>query len=234
LNIFRALYYPFRGQKWFLKLLIGAVISVIPVFNIVVEGYANEVTRQVAEGREASPPKWRRFGTYFVEGVSQWISRIVHFGLIIALLILLWVPFLNLPERRVGEGAPWLELLKWGLISLALMGCIGVFILVLGVWMGFYLMASDIRYSTGEARFGQLFEIKQNVAYFSSHRFKIIRTWVVATLFWGMLTLVSSLFGLIPVPGVGEVLGVIFWLSNGFIIKMFTAHLHGQVAFETL
>ena len=237
MRLLRAIHYPFRGEKWFKKLLTGAIISVIPLVNIIVEGYANDVTRQIAEGREASPPRWGKFGGYFIEGVSQWVSRIFHYGLVLGLLILLWAPFLNLPERRVGTPGSFeerLELLKWGLISLGLMGCIGLFILVVAVWMGFYLMASDIRYSTGEARFGQLFEVKQNVNYFRAHRFKIIGAWIVATVFWGLLTLISSTFVLIPFPYVGEVLGAIFWLSNGFIIKMFTAHIHGQVAFETL
>lgn len=234
MNFARAAYYPFHGDKWFKRLLIGAIFSVIPIVNLMIEGYANEVTRQVARGNDGTSPPWKHLGRYFIEGTSQWIARVVHFGLLLAVGILLRLPFLRLPRRVVGIDGPIEELARWRFVSITSTACITLFILVLAVWLGFYLLASDIRYSTGESRFSQLFEIKQNVQYFAQHRGKIIFAWFSSTAFWLTLTLISLMFGAIPIPILSETFAVVFFLTNGFILRIFTAHIHGQVALQTM
>lgn len=232
MNFVRAIYYPFHGDKWFKRLLIGAVISIIPVANLMIEGYANEVTRRVARGDDGTSPPWNKIPRYFVEGTSQWIARVLHFGLLLGIGLLIRIPLVGAVVNRF-EG-PLFAALRASMPALIAMSCVTLFILIVAVWLGFYLLASDIRYSTGESRFIQLFEVKKNIAYFSAYRGKIMFAWFSSTVLWALLTLISLALGAILIPVVRETFAVIFFLINGFMLRMFTAHIHGQVAQQTM
>ncbi len=235
MNYVRATYYPFHGEKWFKRLLIGAIISVIPVVNfLIIEGYANEVTRRVARGDDGSSPEWDSFGRYLIEGLSQWFARFVHFGLLIIVGVIFRIPLLSAVMARVPSTTPLFQAIRASMPLLIALSCLTLFILIVTLWLAFYLLASDIRYSTGESRFAQLFEVRKNIQYFSRHRGKIMLAWISSTLFWVLLTLISFGIGIVPIPAVSETLAVVFFFTNGFMLKIFTAHIYGQVAQKTI
>ena len=48
MQIGKAFTYPFEDAKWASKLLIGALISVVPILNIAWGGYTCEIIRRVS------------------------------------------------------------------------------------------------------------------------------------------------------------------------------------------
>lgn len=67
----RAFTYVFQDPKWVSKLLIGALLLLIPIFGwLVVFGFAMRITKQVAtSGTDLPLPEWEDLGGLFVDGL---------------------------------------------------------------------------------------------------------------------------------------------------------------------
>ena len=57
LDISRAIQHPFEDQTWINKILIGALIGIVPILGFATIGYMIEVLRNNAEGRELPLPE---------------------------------------------------------------------------------------------------------------------------------------------------------------------------------
>ena len=78
MDIERALRYQFEDPSWVTKLLIGAVIGLVPIANFAQQGYAIEVIRRVA-GEDHEPlPAWDDFGRYFVRGAGVALAGVIY------------------------------------------------------------------------------------------------------------------------------------------------------------
>jgi len=69
--------YIFDDPDWVSKVLIGGILSLIPVVNLVVIGYALKALKNVAEGAEHPLPAWDDFGDYFVKGLVSALGALV-------------------------------------------------------------------------------------------------------------------------------------------------------------
>ena len=86
MDVGRAFSYPFRDPAWIKKVLIGAVLLIIPIFGILtLVGYGMQIMRNVVSGSDETLPEWADIGTYFVDGVKAFIVGL--FWSIPALLI---------------------------------------------------------------------------------------------------------------------------------------------------
>ena len=80
--------YVFDDKDWVTKLLIGGLLSLIPVVNLVVVGYALNALKNVAEGAEQPLPAWDDFGDYFMKGLISVLGAMVWALPIIVLAIM--------------------------------------------------------------------------------------------------------------------------------------------------
>lgn len=69
--------YVFDDQDWVSKVLIGGILSLIPVVNLVVIGYALKALKNAAEGAEHPLPAWDNFGDYFVKGLISAVGSMI-------------------------------------------------------------------------------------------------------------------------------------------------------------
>ena len=70
MDVGRAFGFLFQDQRWVAKILLAAVMLVIPIFGwLVLFGYAMRITRQVAAGTDLPLPEWEDWGGLFVEGL---------------------------------------------------------------------------------------------------------------------------------------------------------------------
>jgi len=79
--------YPFDDPKWGEKFLIGSALSLVPIINFFVAGYALESTRAGIRG-EMTLPDWEDWGAKFVQGFILFIIGLIYM-LIPGLLMLL-------------------------------------------------------------------------------------------------------------------------------------------------
>jgi hypothetical protein len=63
-----------RDEKWLTKVLIGGIVSLIPIVNFAVLGYALAVLKNVAEGQDVPLPDWSDFGNLFVKGLMGFVG----------------------------------------------------------------------------------------------------------------------------------------------------------------
>lgn len=78
MDVGRAFQYIADDEKWLKKLLIGMVVSLIPILNFAAFGYAVQVTRNVAAGMERPLPDWDRLGHYLKNGLRIVIAFFVY------------------------------------------------------------------------------------------------------------------------------------------------------------
>ncbi|HEX6291992.1 MAG TPA: DUF4013 domain-containing protein [Herpetosiphonaceae bacterium] len=68
MDLKRGLSYPTLDPEWVVKVLIGTLISIIPILNFVAIGYTMDTTRNVYHGRDTPLPEWNDFGGQFIRG----------------------------------------------------------------------------------------------------------------------------------------------------------------------
>ncbi len=69
MDIGRAYTFIMSDPKWIAKVLIGAAVSLVPILNFALYGYALAVLKRVYQGTDLPLPEWDDFGDYFVRGL---------------------------------------------------------------------------------------------------------------------------------------------------------------------
>jgi hypothetical protein len=79
MDIGRSFTYMFEDQDWIKKILIGGVVSLIPIVNFAAFGYFIEALKNTAEGRELPLPEWGDdFGGKFMKGLMAAIASFLY------------------------------------------------------------------------------------------------------------------------------------------------------------
>ncbi len=78
MDIGKAFSYVTNDPDWLKKILIGGIISMIPVINFASMGYVVEVIRRVANDDPYPLPDWDNFGVYFSEGFKVFVGLFVY------------------------------------------------------------------------------------------------------------------------------------------------------------
>ena len=182
--------YVFRDEKWLTKVLIGGIVSAIPVAGLAAIGYVLRTLRNVATGDVRPLPDWGEFGDHFVKGLMVFTA-----GLIYAIPVILLAAIAAIVAAVAGVGSDQATLagvlLIGGLAALA-----GVYTLVLALW----LPAATASYSlSGE--FGDLFAFARIWALIarnpSSYIVALLVAWLaalVASAVGGILCGIGTLF----------------------------------------
>lgn len=77
-DIARSFTFFLDDPEWIKKLLIGALISLIPlVGGFIIFGWALAVTRNVYHGQDNRIPEWDDIGGYLVKGLVAWIGAFI-------------------------------------------------------------------------------------------------------------------------------------------------------------
>ncbi len=81
--------FPFKDEKWIEKIVIAAVISIIPIIGwFALLGWAIEIGRRVINGDEEVLADWSDFGGLLTLGFKAWLAALV-FSIP---LIIVWIP----------------------------------------------------------------------------------------------------------------------------------------------
>ena len=74
----KAFGYVFEEDDWITKFLIGALVSLIPIINLVGYGYVIQVIKNVRDGDDQPLAEWDRFGDYFMDGLKFFIGVLIY------------------------------------------------------------------------------------------------------------------------------------------------------------
>lgn len=213
MDLARSFTYVFEDADWVKKILIAALVSLIPIVGwFVVGGWALEITRRVAQGEGEALPDWGDFGAYLARGVKGWVVGLVY-GLPLGVVWLCQVIFglLGNPDVVGYDTAQSLAPLV-GLVGL----CLGCLSFLYSIVMGLILPAALAKFvvegdSIGAGlRFGEVFAL--------------VREHLTAYL----LVLVGSFIaGLLS--GVGVIACGVGVLLTSVYAVVVMGHLYGQV-----
>ncbi len=224
MEIGKAFTFIFEDKRWVSKMLLGWLVSIVPILNFAFTGYVTQTIRNV-EQKEIEPlPEWDDFGKKFMLGLYVWLASLIY-----ALPILL-LSFVFLAPLLVGSNSGSNSDLVGSLFAGAgiIFTCFAfLYVLALSLLMP----AANINLARKET-FGSLFDLKEFWRIFSRNMGDYLVAWIM-TLIWSVVIgLVGGLLitALAIIPCVGWVIGFVLGGLIGVIIPVVYAHLFGQVA----
>jgi len=209
-DIGRAFSFVFEDANWVKKILIGGLISLVPLLGgMVTYGYMLEIVRRAYEGSGDELPEWDDFGGYLLRGLILFAALLIWFLPVIVLLGCVVGLLIAATDTSDNDGVAVIS-------SLVLFGVVSVLILVIVVWSVVFLPILAGRYAV-ERRFGALFE-------FGEIWSEVRRAGAVPLLLLFVTYLAASMIGQLGI--IACFIGVIF---TAFYSNLVIAHGAGQV-----
>jgi len=203
--------YVFEDDKWVTKVLIGGLVSLIPIVNLAVIGYALRTLKNVAEGQERPLPEWDDFGTFFVKGLLAVVAVLIY-----SIPVILLSALGGIISGIASSGGQ--DVSGAAGLCVASLSCLSVlYAIVLALW----LPATAVEYAMA-GDFGAFFRFGEAWGLISHNLGGYIVALVIA---W----LASMIAGL-----VGAVLCLVGTLFTSFWATLVAVHLLGQLRRETI
>ena len=220
MDIGSAFTYMFEDENWIKKILIGGIISLVPIVNFAAMGYVVEVIRNVRDGRPTPLPEWDQFGQMWMSGLWLFLIFLVYSIPIIILACISGIATAAMGTALEGASADAVGG-TMGIVSTCLSCLMGLWGLVIGVLSP----AIVIRFAeTGQFnsafQFGEVFSlVKVNVG---SYVIALILLWV-------------AIYIISPLGLIACVVGIIFttfyaYLIAGNLLGQLAAQIRGAVA----
>lgn len=95
----RALSFPFDDEEWPLKIIIGALLSLVPFFA---QGYQVQVARNVVRGSRRPLPAHHQLGQVFADGVVMVAASVVYFLPLLVIGCVIAVPAILASDSDLG------------------------------------------------------------------------------------------------------------------------------------
>ncbi|HID86063.1 MAG TPA: DUF4013 domain-containing protein [Anaerolineae bacterium] len=212
MDVAKSFTYTFEDRNWVIKVLVGGVLSIIPIASFLVGGYMIEVARNIALGAADGLPEWDDWGQKFIRGVLSWLINLIYS---LPMILLGMCLGLALAVTEQGENGDALR----ALFSL----CLGMPMALYGLVMALWLPAARLRYA-----------VTDNVA--AAFQFREIFDLISANLSNYALAIAASIGAAVAVALAGTLvagitcgLGALLAPFIGFVGYVIMAHLFGQV-----
>ncbi len=227
INLERALGHPFQDKDWVTKMLIGAGVSLVPVLNFALNGYALDVLRNTARGQYLPLPRWDDLGRQFVEGAKLFIVQLIYSIPILALVFVLMLMGLGFYAGTENASRGAREALNSGFAVVSIVFTCVAFLY--GLALAFLTPAMYVLVArTGSI--GAAFRPSDITALFRRRTGDYLLVAVLPIILGAVLAMVFIVLTLIPFVGLCLVLPLmvlIFLLTPYFYIV--SGHLYGQL-----
>jgi len=231
MDVGKAVSFAFEDEEWVSKMLLGAVILLIPVFGwFAAMGYAIAVVRNVIADEARPLPAWQDLGRFFMDGLMFWLATLIYmipFLILVCPIALVWV----LPALA-GEQEEMVNVLAGVSVFVSVgLGCLaGLY----GIVLGLVMPVLQIRYAeTGEIgsclRFGEVFRFL--FANIGGVVIAQILLWVASAVVGMVISALAGFLGIIPICGwiLGAALGLLM-LPFSVWLMVFSGDMYGQLA----
>jgi hypothetical protein len=215
MDIGKALSFVFEDQEWISKILLGAVIMLIPILGqLALLGYGIAIIRNVKANDPQPLPAWSNLGDLLIDGFKFWVATLIYaipFIIFLCPVMLVWIlPALGAENEDLAAILAGVS----GIVSM-LLGCLAI---LYGILLSLLTPVIQIRYAeTGEIgpclAIGEVFRLLfDNLG---SVLVAVVLGWVVSTV---VLSIAGTLtLGLLALPGS-------VWL------KALSCHMYGQIS----
>ena len=219
--------YVFEDKKWTNKLLIGLLVSIVPIVNFALLGWMIDIMRNVSKREPLPLPEWGDFGDKFVKGAILFVVGLIYSLPALLLTCPLFIaPFTRGDFSRDGQQA--VASLFVG-TALALSCAIGLYMLLLS-----FLMPAIYLNFARKGTFGAGFEFGEIWRIMSKNLGDYIVAWLIIIVVGVGVTFVIGLVAgvLVFIPCCGWILSwVLLGMAGVYIMAVF-GHLFGQIGAE--
>jgi len=178
-DIGRSFTFFLDDPEWVKKLLLGALISLIPfVGGFIIFGWALAITRSVYNGVDNVIPDWSDLGGYLVRGLLAWVGALIWAAPVLLLFICLGVGIVATSGSDAAVAV--LVLSGFGLAMIAV------------VYMAIFLPIPIARYAV-KGEFGAMFEFSSILAEVR----RGIRPLLIALIVWLVASMIVAPIGIL-------------------------------------
>ncbi len=210
MDIGKSFTYVFDDPNWIMKVLIGGVVSMIPIVNFAAFGYMVTTLKNVAEGQSQPLPEWSNFGDHFMKGLYVFVGVLIYLAPVLLLYCCMILISAVLPAASGGGDAGGALATLAGLLGMCLMCLILLFVLVIAVMFP----AALIRYAVSN-QLSVFWDFRGN--------FDLVRANLANYIIALLIAWVAGF-----VAGFGVILCVIGVIFTTFWAYLVSAHVFGQ------
>jgi len=159
----KAFSFMFEDPDWVKKVLLGGVISLVPILNFAATGYSLEVTRRVIHNEPRPLPEWDDIGGKLVKGLLYTVIAFVY-ALPILLLVCLMQGGLAVLGGAASSSSRSSDAAGGAAAIISI--CFSCLMLIYGIFMGIVLPAAIGNYAAKDQfgaafRFGDIVSLVQ-------------------------------------------------------------------------
>jgi len=216
--------YMLKDAKWVSKVLVGALLGLVPILNFVTGGYALKVINNIRADQEPVLPTWGDgFGKYFTDGLILFVIGLIYSIPLWLIGLISGVPLALIGASADQNGPSDALGALFGATS-CIMGLIAFIYMILLV---FWLQGAIVNYAV-KGNFGAAFAFGEIWAIVKANASKMVLTVaavVVASFVIGLLTGVLAL-----VPCCGWIAAILISFATSFYILLVMAYTCGFIA----
>jgi hypothetical protein len=237
----RAFNYVYEDEKWFEKVAVGALISLVPILNFSLSGYMVDVIRNVANGESRPLPTWENLGDFFMKGLYLFVAGIAYsfiptFIFMPILAVAIFVPIGVLPlAAGMSEDAGAVLGVVASILMIVAFALVALVALAVSILASLFLLVAIVRFSTGEQSFDELFDIKGHWEYLKKNLGKILLA-ILYILCFNLIIMTICMCVIVTlslIPCLGQLAAYAVGAGIGMILVLFSAHIYGHLAAET-
>jgi hypothetical protein len=228
MEIGRSFTFPFQDKSWFSKLIIAALISLVPILNFALVGWMVEIARRVMAHEVEELPGWDNFGKKWMGGLYYAVA-----GFIYALPVMLVACIMGGASGAIAMAANnnsaqnTVNALMAG--SGVVIFCLTCLMVLYGLVLSVLMPALMVHYAK-EDNFGSLFKLGTVFGLVRANAGTFFMAWIVALVFGFVAGLVlggaGTILSIIPCIGWLAAL-IISMLATPYITAVYS-HLFGQ------
>jgi len=228
MDIGKSLTYMFEDDKWSNKVVVGAVINMIPILNLTSAGYMLATIRNVANNITPPLPTWDDFGDYFIKGLVLTVIGLIYALPLLILsccpLVLMFLPVFSATEEMAAA---------LGALSVAILGLFGLLVLLYALAYAFVMPAVMLHYASA-GDFSAAFQFGQIFAFIRDNLSSYLKAWLYVLVLGVVIGIGELMVGLFLawIPICGWIISWILGLGVAFWTYLVVAYVYGQFARE--
>jgi hypothetical protein len=227
MDVGKSIGFVFEDKKWTNKLLIGMLVSIVPIVNFALFGWVIDIMKNVSQ-RQAEPlPDWDNFGDKFVKGAILFVASLIYsLPMLLITCPAFFIPFTRGDYSREGQQALAGVIAGTGLLLVCLLS-------IYALLLSFLLPAIFLNFAR-KGTFAACFELGEIWRIMSKNLGDYIVAWLIIIVVSIGVSFVIGIVGTVLafIPCCGWVLALILSGVTGVYIAAVFGHLFGQIGAE--